>query len=308
MLVWPIAKMRKEIPKTFSIDFTRFKASDGVELQGWLSRDTNKIAVIHIHGMSGNGYENYFLDNLREIYAKNGISFFSIDTRGRGIISSFWKDNETDLWGEGTKLGGSCFEIFSESIDDIQGAIDYLKTQGRSKFVLQGHSLGGSKVVNFLVTKNNPEIIGAVLLAPTDMVGWANTDPRHPDYLKKSEELISRGEGEELVSAQCWLDKTPLSAQTYPSLCKAGTAVDIYGERAGGALLGKIRIPVLIAYGDSDIGILKIDGNMDKWIAAVNKIKNQNTRISVIKNATHSFRGCETELAKNVESFLKEIL
>lgn len=301
--------MKKEIPKlSFSLDFTRFKASDGVELQGWLSNENSEIVVVHIHGMSGNGYENYFLDNLREMYAKNGISFFTIDTRGRGIISSFWRGNEIDSWGEGTKLGGSCFEIFSESVDDIQGAIDYLKTQGKSKFILQGHSLGGSKVVNYLVTKYRPEVIGAVLLAPTDMVGWANTDPRHQEYLKKSEELISRSEGEELVSAQCWLDKTPLSAQTYPTLCKAGTAVDIYEERIGGALLGKIQIPTLIVYGDNDIGILKIDGTMDKWIERVNKIKNQDTRISVIKEAAHSFKEYEVELSKNIESFLKEIL
>lgn len=301
--------MKKEISKlSYNVEFTRFKASDGVELQGWLSGEKSEVAVIHVHGMSGNGYENYFLDNFREMYNKNGISLFTIDTRGRGIISSFWRGNEIDSWGEGTKLGGSCFEIFSESVDDIQVAIDYLKAQGRSKFILQGHSLGGSKVVNYLVTKNNPEIIGAVLLAPTDMVGWANTDPSHQDNLKKSEEFISRDEGEELVSAQCWLDKTPLSAQTYPTLCKAGTAVDIYGERAGGALLGHIQLPALIAYGDSDIGILKVDGSIDKWIERVNNIKNQNTSISVIKGAAHSFKGCEAELSKNVESFVKEIV
>jgi pimeloyl-ACP methyl ester carboxylesterase len=300
--------MKKEIPKSFSVDFTRFKASDGVELQGWLSKDNNTTAVIPIHGMSGNGYENYFLDNLREMYAKNGISFFSIDTRGRGIISSFWQGNEIDSWGEGTKLGGSCFEIFSESFDDVQGAIDYLKTQGKSKFILQGHSLGGSKVVNYLVTQNNSDVIGAILLAPTDMVGWAKTDPRHEEYLKKSEELISRGESGELVSAQCWLDKTPLSAQTYPTLCKTGTAVDIYGERAGIALLGKIEIPTLIAYGDNDIGILKIDGTMDKWLERVNKIGNQNIQISVIQGAAHSFKGYEAEISKNVGSFVKELI
>jgi alpha-beta hydrolase superfamily lysophospholipase len=301
--------MKKEISKlSYNVKFTRFKASDGVELQGWLSGEKSKVAVIHVHGMSGNGYENYFLDNFREMYNKNGISFFTIDTRGRGIISSFCRGNEIDSWGEGTKLGGSCFEIFSESANDIHGAIDYLKAQGKSKFILQGHSLGGSKVVNYLVTKNNTKIIGVVLLAPTDMVGWANTDPRHQDNLKKSEELISHDEGEELVSAQCWLDKTPLSAQTYPTLCKAGTAVDIYGERAGETLLGKIQVPTLIACGDNDIGILKIDGSMDKWIERVDKIKNQNTKISVIKGAAHSFKGYESELSKNVESFIKEII
>lgn len=301
--------MKKEISKlSYKVEFTRFKASDGVELQGWLSGDNSEVAVIHIHGMSGNGYENYFLDNFREMYNKNGVSFFTIDTRGRGIVSSFWRGSEIDSWGEGTKLGGSCFEIFSESVDDVQGAIDYLKTLGRSKFILQGHSLGGSKVVNYLVTKNNSEIIGAVLLAPTDMVGWANTDPNHQDNLKKSEELTSRDEGEELVSAQCWLDKTPLSAQSYPTLCKAGTAVDIYGERVEGALLGKIQVPTLIAYGDSDIGILKIDGNIEKWIERVNNIKSQNTKISVINGAAHSFKGYEGDLSKKVESFIKDII
>ena len=163
-------------------------------------------------------------------------------------------------------------------------------------------------MVNYLVTKNNPEIIGAVLLAPTDMVGWANTDPNHQNNLKKSEELISRGGCEELVDSQCWLDKTPLSAQAYPSLCKAGTAVDIYGERAGGALLGKIQIPTLIAYGDSDIGILKIDGNIEEWIERVNNIKNKDTKISVINGSAHSFKGYEAELSENVESFVREIV
>ena len=51
--------MKKEIPKlAFDVEFTRFKASDGVELQGWLSGGDKEIAVVHIHGMSGNGYEN----------------------------------------------------------------------------------------------------------------------------------------------------------------------------------------------------------------------------------------------------------
>ena len=56
------------------LEFVRFKASDGVELQGWLNHKGGNKAVIHIHGMSGNGYENYFLDNLREMYGRNGYS------------------------------------------------------------------------------------------------------------------------------------------------------------------------------------------------------------------------------------------
>ena len=80
-------------------DFERFKASDGIELQGWFSDTPGDAVVIHVHGMSGNGYENYFLDNLRETYINSKVSFFTFDNRGRGIISWFRGGSEVDAWG-----------------------------------------------------------------------------------------------------------------------------------------------------------------------------------------------------------------
>lgn len=286
------------------VEFIRFKASDGVELQGWFSDCNGDVSVIHVHGMSGNGYENYFLDNLREMYNKKSLSFLTIDTRGRGIISSFWQGNKSDPFGEGTKLGGSCFEIFEESVHDIQGAIEFLRSRGKSKFILQGHSLGGSKVINYLVTQNIDDMIGTILITPTDMVEWAKSDPKHNEYLFKAKELNSLCKGEELVGAQCWLDKTPLSAQTYPTICEAGTAVDIYGPRKGGALLGKVEIPMLIVYGDNDIGIIKTDGAVEKLIKRINKIKNPHTDVLIIKGASHSFKTHEKQLAQKIEQFV----
>jgi len=288
-----------------SVDFVRFKAADSVELQGWLTERPGDMAAIHIHGMSGNGYENYFLDNFRKMYSKLGISFLTVDTRGRGIISSFWEGGKVDSWGEGTKLGGSCFEIFEESAHDIQGAIDCLKTLGKTAFILQGHSLGCTKVVNYLVNKQPSNVTKAVLLAPTDMTGWASSHPEHQAYLAKAKQLLAEGKPTELVDAQCWLDKTPLSAQTYPTICQSGGNADIYGQREGGALLGRVAIPMLIPYGDADIGITKIDGSMDAYLGRVNPIKNPNTTISVIEGASHSFKGFEEKLTTVVEEFVR---
>lgn len=280
-----------------TVDFIRFKASDDVELQGWLNNEASDIAVVHIHGMSGNGYENYFLDNLRAMYAKHDISLFTIDSRGRGIISDFRQ-------GDGWKHGGSCFELFEESTHDIRGAIDYLKSLGKTRFILQGHSLGCTKVVNFVLNEDVDGVEKVILLAPTDMTGWANAEPMHTEYLAKAKQLLSEGKGEELVDAQCWLDKTPISAQTYPTICEAGSSADIYGERDGGALLGKVSLPMLIPYGTEDIGITQIDGSMDKWLERVNAIKNANTEIVVVDGASHGFKGFEDSLAETIEGFV----
>lgn len=279
------------------VEFVRFKATDGVELQGWLNDEAGDLAVLHLHGMSGNGYENYFLDSLRAMYAKHDVSLFTIDTRGRGIISDFRQ-------GDGWKHAGSCFELFEESVHDIQGALDYLKSLGKTRFILQGHSLGCTKAVNYVLAHDTAGIEKVILLAPTDMAGWAGAEPKHQEYLTRAKQLLAEGKGEELVDAQCWLDKTPISAQTYPTMCEAGSAADIYSNREGGALLGRVELPMLIPYGDDDIGITQIDGTMDKWLERVNIIKHANTQVSVIKGASHGFRGYEAQLTVVVENFV----
>lgn len=283
------------------IDFVRFKVSDEVELQGWLSKGDGETAALHVHGMGGNGYENNFLDNLREMYTGLGVAFFAFDNRGRGIVSDFRQ-------GEGWKHGGSCFEIFEESIYDIEGALRFLKSQGYTKFILQGHSLGSSKIVHYIVTKQPSNIEKVVLLAPTDMVAWAGVDPDHEQNLIKAKQLLSEGKGEELVGAQCWpLDKTPLSAQAYVSKSDAGTAVDTYGVRNDGkSPIGQVTQPTLIPYGSEDIGIVHPFGSMDVFKSRLDKIKNPNTELVTIDGSAHSFRGYENKLARLVERFISD--
>jgi pimeloyl-ACP methyl ester carboxylesterase len=282
-----------------NVGFERFAATDGVELQGWYSDAAGDTAVVHVHGMSGNGYENNFLDELRTMYNEKGLGFFSIDTRGRGVVSDFRQ-------GEGTKRGGSCYELFDESLSDIEGAMRHLQeTAGKARFVLEGHSLGGSKVVNYALATTALRAEALVLLAPTDMVGWAGADPQHEAYMRKAKQLTAAGKGEELVGAQCWLDGTPISAQTYPTICETGSSADIYGSRPDGpSLLGRVSVPMLVMYGTQDIGILEIDGTEENWLRRVNPGKHPHTEIEFIHGAGHGFRDHEATLSHRVASFI----
>ena len=285
------------LPTKQDVQLVRFAATDGVELQGWYSEADGDVTMIHIHGMSGNGYENYFLDELRKLYAGRGISFFSIDTRGRAIVTDFRQ-------GDGWKHVGSCFEIFAECIFDIAGAIEYLRSIGKRAFILQGHSLGCTKVVHFITSQDEPSVEKIVLLAPTDMVGWAKLDSNHESYLAKAQMLLAEGAGSELVGAECWLDKTSLSAQTYASLSKAGGAADIYGEREDGPLLHQVSVPMLVVYGTEDIGILKIDGSIEKWQERVAPLLPDDAQVEIVKHADHGFRNFELQLAGIIAHWL----
>jgi len=293
--------------EAMKVDFNRFPATDGVELQGWYSDAAGDTAVIHVHGKSGNGYENHFLDTLRERYAELGVSFFAFDNRGRGVESYFPQEGALSPWGEGTKRGGSCYELFEESAFDVQGAVDFVKSQGKDHLILQGHSLGGPKVVNYLLGQPDSSVKSAILLAPTDMSGWAAKDPEHEANLRRAHQLQTAGQGETILGTRVGLDKDEISAQAYIGMYEAGTPVDIYGDREGGPLLRRLALRSLIVYGSQDIGITTIDRTINHWLERTGEFLNKNTEVKVIDGASHSFRGYENQLADIISAFVRQM-
>ncbi|HJQ08219.1 MAG TPA: hypothetical protein VJ836_01915 [Candidatus Saccharimonadales bacterium] len=144
----------------------RSKATDSVELQGRLNNEASETPALYVHGMSGNGYENYFLDNLREMYAQQDISFLLL-IRGRAVLlAHFGKAAKV------ASLAAVISRFFEEKLPTISKSVmQYLKSLDK-------------RVI-------------------TDMVGWANTDPQHEQYLAKAKQLLAEGKSEELVGAQC---------------------------------------------------------------------------------------------------------
>ncbi len=100
----------------------RINSVDNIEMVGLLyepNEKSNKI-VIHVHGLCGNFYENRFLDTLAQTYTNKGISFLIFNNRGTNYISELFKGNDFEV------IGG-CYEKFTDSILDIEGAINYVK-------------------------------------------------------------------------------------------------------------------------------------------------------------------------------------
>ena len=276
------------------IEFIRFSAADGVQLMGWMSRGRTKTGVLYVHGRAGNGYENRFVDAVRSSFERQGHTFLSIDTRGRGVITHFVRESGD------ARLGGSCYEVFEESAFDIQGAIDCLNAQSVQKFILIGHSLGASKVANFAL-KHPQNISSIVLIAPTDMVGWAAHDPQHNALTAQAQDLMEQDKPEALVSSACWNEiDNPLSARTYLSVCQPGTAVDIYGHGISPSPLSRIRIPTAIIYGDRDVGISEVYGSIEDYQKKLLSFDNPRLRLAVIEGAEHGFQGYEEALARSV--------
>ena len=278
-------------------------STDGIQLPGLLYTPdipTNKI-VIHIHGMSGNFYEDEFNDNLVRVYTNNGYAFLPFNNRGMNYITEMHKGNEF-------VIKGSSYERFEDCVLDIEGIVNWVKERGYNHIVLEGHSYGCNKAIYYYTQKQDESIKMIVLLAPCDIPKEVEnyTGKDYQTYISKAKELIENGKEEELIDF-CVFINGKISAKTFYTDLLYNCTCDFfrYREREGKSpILNQIEIPVFIPFGDKDECVLTQPiGDVIYYLQ--NNLKN--CEIKVIKDADHAYTGKYDELEKAIDTYLKEL-
>lgn len=190
------------------LEFVSFLSSDRLKLPGLLyqpSRQTKKAAV-WLHGMGDNGvfYKPELINALGEALADKGIALLAFNNRGAHNSKNLKIVDESLPEEDQRYQGGTHYELITDCVKDIDGAVEFLKERGFSELYLLGHSSGATKVCVYHVrVKQNP-FKKYVLAGPGDDVGlyfkalgakrfWqalkyaakkANSDPLHlmPKY------------------------------------------------------------------------------------------------------------------------------
>ncbi len=283
-------------------NFVRITTDDKLILSGGLyspDKDTKK-AILHIHGMGGNFYENSFIGFMAEEFTGEGYSFLSLNNRGAQIIFDFPIDGSE----EKHKRIGSAYEKFEECVHDIKAGIDFLVKEGYTEIILQGHSLGSVKAAYYVAKTQDKRVLKLVLISPSDMVGLSE-DKNHERRMTLSKKLIQEGKGKELLPELLW-DFYWLSADTYVNLSERGTAVDVFNtyDREASSCIRDINIPVLaILGGIDDAAILPVEEALKIIKSKAEKTVRFDTL--VIDKAPHSYFGHEQQLAKSITKWLK---
>ena len=127
-----------------------FNNKNGLELIGMLfsqldiSGVSSNTLIIHIHGNYGNFYNNKFLWVMSKAYVASGVDFLSFNLSAHdGLCEGY--DN-----GALRYVGGAVAK-FDESILDIEAAVQYANNIGYTRIILQGHSLGCDKAIQYLL-------------------------------------------------------------------------------------------------------------------------------------------------------------
>ncbi|MBU3905243.1 MAG: lysophospholipase [Nanoarchaeota archaeon] len=283
--------------------FVETVTKDGLILQGLLCepKKKSKKAILQIHGMSGNFFENDMIKPMLYDYPKNGITFLTVEQRGSELIR--WFETKSGK----IKLIGSANEKFEDSYYDIDAWVKFLKKQGYTQIYISAHSLGPTKVVYYM-NKTKEKIKGLIFISPSDMYGLVLNKKIYPKYqksLKEAKKLIGQKKPNQMLSEKLW-DFYMLSAKTFLSLFdnKNTSVFNYFKPELGFNGLNKIEVPVLAFFGTKDDGVVT-DPYEASDLLKKNLVKCPKYTGIVYKGAKHGFEGFENKIVKRVLNFVK---
>lgn len=193
---------------------------DGLELPMiHFSSSKKDICVVCIHGMHGNIIENYFARVWGEILSSNQIGFLYEHNRGYSMENTIKSKNETN------KRYGCRYEIFEESVYDIDLAIKEAYQLGYKRIILLGHSFGCNKLIYYYY-KKKPNILGMIFASAPDMIGsHLKKEKYHEELLKEAKFNLKKNEPLKLLSRMVE-DYMYFSSQTYYNWYREDTELD----------------------------------------------------------------------------------
>lgn len=262
-----------------------------------------KNIFIYLHGLAGNLFKH--LDLFEEIVDKDN-SVLAFNNRGSGIITPI-KRLCSNKKGYKTIPVGMIREVFTDCVDDIEGAIACAKSLGAKNIFLIGHSTGCQKSIYYLSKKKLSPIKGAVLLAPmsdyADSIAF--TDKKiFSKAVSCARKMVETGEGHEFMPKSIWPDL--IEAQRFLSLNTPDSIEEIftYASSQNPKILKSVKKPLLIILAENDEYRDRPIKEIASWFEK--NTDNKKCRINIVKKSLHGFHGFERETSKSIKNWLNK--
>lgn len=222
---------------------TTITARDGTPLAVRVYDSPSSIAVVAIHGSSGNG--QYYHPLARHLSGRGKASVYAIDLRGHG--ASGGRRGDVDYIGQ-----------LEDDLTDVVAMVR--RERPAVRVVLLGHSAGGGLAVRAAGGGRVPAVAGYILLAPylgpdaattkPDSGGWATADiPKIVDIATRTAMGDSSGQGAIVLRFNVPADEAradQVLAYSYRMMMSYSPRRDL------GHDLSAMRGAVLVLVGDRD--------------------------------------------------------
>jgi len=270
-----------------------------VHLNGlWLGPRKPKRAIVWIHGLSSSAFgKASVIDGLVD----GRTAVLTFNNRGHDKISSI-----TNAKGKRIIAGGA-HEVFTDCVDDIEGAIRFARKQGVRTIYLAGTSSGAQKSI-YWASKKGKGIKGVILFAPISDYAYERMSVGKA-VLGRIEKIarsyIKQGKEHELLPAGTLGWYYIVDAQRFISLYSGDSQEEIFtywDPKRNPKTLRSVKLPILVLLAEKDEYGDRPAQKIGDWFAEHLKIGDE---IVIVPRVGHSFKGAEKKVAKLIRGFMK---
>lgn len=268
----------------------------------WFGSKRAGTVVIVVHGLGSSLWKSLFL-SLATGLARKGTAVLAFNNRGHDRISRHYRAGST---GSKRAWAGGAMEVFTDCVDDIQGAVNFARRQGAKRVFLVGHSTGCQKSVYWAYKKKRGGVKGIILMAPLSDFSVAIRDDKNGRLAratKYARALVRRGKKHELLPQSLWpaLD----SAQRFISLYTPDSIEEMFTyaqPKKIPRIFQSVRVPTLAIFAGNDEFADRPAKRIAAWFEGNARAKHFKTLI--VSSATHSFRGAEKIVGRAIQRFI----
>lgn len=274
----------------------------------WFGPEHVETAYIFVHGLGSNAFSHHEL-LIPLSNSKTGVFFFN--NRGHDTVTRIKKMDQRKKRGYRSITAGCAHEVFTECVDDLEGALNEVKRRNAKKIILVGHSTGCQKSIYYLSQRNTQiNIAGVVLLAPlSDYADYQKFTPPsvNEKLVAKAEDLVKNGKPHQLLPFELF-EKIPAifcDAQRFLSLYTPDSPEEIFCYAQKNKIpktLQKVKISLLVLLAEHDEYRDRPMKQLANWFTQNNRSKQ--FAVKIITNASHSFWGKEKKVIDQIRSFV----
>jgi pimeloyl-ACP methyl ester carboxylesterase len=195
------------------------------------------------------------------------------------------------------QLRGNAWVHFAELAHDVAGWIDYLAAHGVERLVLVGHSFGVACALAYQAQRQDPRVVGLLLLSGTDRV-----TAEDPARLALAHALVAEGKGASLLPVTA--GAPPFALESADHLLDWERTSSPYAAAGHLPWIADIRVPIL-----ATVGTLDYLPNLREAVEGMRARATQAPRfdLQVIAGADHLYTDRDEEVARVALDWLEQL-
>lgn len=266
----------------------------------WLGPKKPKRAVVWVHGLGSSMFSKIGIAE-KLVDSKTAVLMFN----NRGHDKVVHVPHASGNFKKAIRAGAA-HESFADSIDDIQGALNFARRQGAQSIYLAGHSTGCQKSV-YWANKKGRGVKGIILLAPIsdyDAIRLQYGSKKIERVLAVSQAYIKTGKGKALLPSKDWDWPWLADAQRFVSLYSGKSTEEIFtywDAKKNPRILSSIRTPILVFLAGQD-EFSKVPA---KEISVWFNTHIQRGKTIIVPKVGHSFSGGEGRITRAIREWVK---